>query len=60
MKEKRKILWDVKNTIENDMNKDGPSVVLQNRKSWNTYDNIRKMQTLKRENKDSKTQDDDS
>ena len=41
-KDKRKILRDMKNTIENDMNKDGPSVVQKNRLSWNMYDSIRK------------------
>lgn len=46
LSEKREILRDIKSSIQNQMEKDGDSVVLQNRLSWNTFDKIRKQQGL--------------
>ena len=46
--EKRKVLRDVRNTMQDDMNKEADSLVLSNRISWTTYNKIRTTQGLER------------
>ena len=46
LSQKRKILHEIKNEIENDMNADGDALVLRNRLSWKRFDTIRKSQGL--------------
>ena len=47
---KRKVLRDVKNTIQESMDENAPSLVLGNRISWNSYEQIRKSQGLTKSN----------
>ena len=44
--QKRKVLREIKNTVEKDMNTDSDMLVLQNRISWEKFDNVRKTQGL--------------
>ena len=50
--QRRNILRDVKNTMEEELNKEADSLVLQNRLSWETYNKIRTNQGLKRKQDD--------
>ena len=43
---KRRILREIKENIQSDMNTDGDMLVLQNRLSWNRFDKVRKSQGL--------------
>lgn len=45
---RERIIKEAKNSIQEEVNKEADSLVLQNRLSWETYDNIRKSQGLKR------------
>ena len=56
--EKRKILLEVNNAVERDMNADSDIVVLQNRISWEKFDNVCQTQGLdstNQQNKDENT-----
>ena len=46
LSEKRNILREIKNTVQNEMNTDSDMLVLQNRLSWSKFDNFRKTQGL--------------
>jgi len=46
LKQKRNILQEMKQSIQNEMDENGDTVVLQNRISWSTFDKIRKHEGL--------------